>query len=208
MVGIYDRIATSSELEELLAVEALTNPRVYEEAGDLRKTRPEDRITGPGATPIMASFAYTGPSRFSDGTFGVYYAAHDDETAIAESLYHTEKRLREWREPSIDVDKRIYAADVRGRFDDVRARKGRGRMGLSDPSSYAASQRYARRLYEKNELDGVVYRSVRRLEGECVAVFRPRSVSNCRVHRYVQFRWDGRRIVAVVDLANIRRYEL
>lgn len=202
-VSVYDRIADPKNFEALLELEALTNPRAREEAGDFRKVRIEDRISGPGTTPIMASFAYSGASRFCDGTYGVYYAAREYETAIAESLYHTEAFLRATNEPSIDVDKRVYTAAIAGAFDDIRMKTVRSK--LYDRDDYAYSQRYARKLYEANRVDGIVYRSVRRVQGECVAAFRPRCVSNARVLKYVQFRWDGTRIVATADLSEIRR---
>lgn len=201
-VSVYDRIADAKNFEALLELEALTNPRAREEAGDFRKVRPEDRISGAGTTPVMASFAYAAASRFCDGTYGVLYAAHDYETAIAESLYHTEEFLRATSEPSIDVDKRVYAAAIAGRFDDVRSKSPRSK--LYDPNDYGYSQRYARKLYEANDVDGIVYRSVRRPDGECCAAFRPRSISQIHLYRYVQFRWDGNRIIGTADLSEIR----
>ena len=152
----------------------------------------------------MASFAYSGASRFCDGTFGVYYAAFDEETAIAETRYNTEKRLREWREPSIDVDKRVYVGAIAGEFEDLRA------WPLSDPvyhpENYGASQAYATSLYAEDRADGIVYQSVRHAGGENIVAFRPRVVSHVRIAKYLQFRWDGNRIVAVTELTNIRAY--
>jgi hypothetical protein len=199
-VSVYDRISNARNFQSLLEVEALTNPRLREEAGDYRKVRPEDAIAGEGATPIMASFAYSGPSRFSDGTFGVYYAAHELQTAIAESRYWTERFLRATNEPSIDVDKRIYRARVRGSYDDLRARSKRS--ALYDPDSYERSQAYARSLYERNRVDGIIYNSVRRDGGTCVCAFRPRLISKCRIAGYIQFRWDGNRITAAAKIAS------
>ena len=103
-VSVYDRITDAANFATLLEIEALTNPRAREEAGAFRKVRPADAIAGPGTTPIMASFAYSGPSRFCDGTYGVYYAGREEETAVAESRYHTEAFLRATAQPSIDVD--------------------------------------------------------------------------------------------------------
>jgi hypothetical protein len=199
-VSVYDRITNASNFQAVLEVEALTNPRLREESGDYRKIRPEDAIAGEGATPVMASFAYSGPSRFTDGSFGVYYAGHEEETAIAESRYWTERFLRATNEPSIDVDKRMYRARVRGQYDDLRGRSKRS--ALYDPDSYARSQAYARALYEKNRVDGIVYNSVRNQGGTCVCAFRPRLISNCRIAGYIQFRWDGTRIIAVAKIAS------
>jgi hypothetical protein len=203
-VSVYDRISDAANFATLLEIEALTNPRAREEAGAYRKVRPEDLISGPGSTPIMASFAYSGPSRFCDGTFGVYYAAREEATGIAESRYHTEAFLRATRQPSIDVDKRIYTATIVGEFDDIRGRSMRSKLYAAALDDYGYSQRYAHGLYQKNRVDGIVYNSVRAAGGQCVAAFRPRSVSKARIRKHIQLRWDGRRIVGTVDLENIR----
>jgi hypothetical protein len=203
-VSVYDRISDAANFAALLEIEALTNPRAREEAGAYRKVRPADVIAGPGTTPIMASFAYSGPSRFCDGTYGVYYAGREEATAIAESRYHTEAFLRATMQPSIDVDKRIYAATIAGEFDDIRGRSMRSKLYAAAPDDYAFAQRYAHRLYDRNRVDGIVYNSVRNPGGQCVAAFRPRIVSKAHVRKHIQFRWDGRRITGVVDLVNIR----
>jgi hypothetical protein len=203
-VSVYDRIAGATNFATLLEIEALTNPRIREEAGAYRKVRPEDVVAGPGSTPIMASFVYSGPSRFCDGTYGVYYAAREEATAIAESRYHTEAFLRATHQPSIDVDKRLYVATIDGAFDDIRGRSLRSKLYAAAPDDYGYSQRYAHRLYARNRVDGIVYNSVRNPDGQCVAAFRPRIVSKAHIRKYIQFRWDGRRITGIVDLVNIR----
>lgn len=203
-MSVYDRITDAATIDAVLEIEALTNPRVREEAGAYRKVRPEDLVVGPGTTPVMASFAYSGPSRFCDGTFGVYYAAREEATAVAESRYHTEGFLRATRQPSIDVDKRIYAATIAGDFDDIRGRSMRSKLYAAALDDYAFSQRYAHALYAKNRVDGILYNSVRQPGGQCVAAFRPRSIGKARIRKYIQFRWDGRRITGVADLLNIR----
>lgn len=203
-VSVYDRISDAANFAALLEIEALTNPRVREEAGAFRKVRPDDVVTGPGSTPIMASFAYSGPSRFCDGSYGVYYAGREEETAVAESRYHTEAFLRATAQPSIDVDKRIYTAVIDGTFDDIRPRSMRSKLYAAAPDDYSYAQRYAHRLYDRNRVDGIVYNSVRAPGGQCVASFRPRIISNAHIRKYIQFRWDGRRIAGVVDLMNIR----
>lgn len=202
MVSVYDRIADTRNFQAVLEIEALTNPRLREEAGDYRKIRPADAITGPGSTPIMASFAYSGASRFTDGSYGVYYAAQQEETAIAESRFWTQAFLSATHEPSIDVDKRMYSARVRGTYDDLRGRSRRSRV--YDPDSYAYSQAYARNLYQKNNVDGIVYTSVRREDGQCVCVFRPKLITDCRIAAYLQFRWDGTRIIGMATITRIR----
>jgi hypothetical protein len=205
-VGLFDRIADPADLAGVLEIEALTNERVLDEAGVLALVRPEDRISGPGSTPIMAAFTHTRESRFTDGTFGVYYAARRRETAIAEVRFHKTVFLAATHEASIDLDMRLYAADVDGDFDDLRDRPTND--PLYDPASYAASQQYGRERYAAAGADGIVYRSVRddAPGAECVAVFRPRAITNCVTAAYLSFRWNGRAIVEVHVKAEMMRF--
>ena len=189
-VGIFDRIADPNDLEAVLAIEARTNDRILDEAGAITLVRKKDRVSGPGATPIMAAFTHTKPSRFSDGSFGVYYAARHLPTAISESQFHTERFYRATNESSADIDMRVYTARIGGSFDDLlNLASGDARL---DPDSYAASQDHARRISDADELDGVVYQSVRDHQHRpAVACLRPAAVRNCHSHSYLLYRWDG-----------------
>ena len=88
----------------VFAIEALANPRMRDELGELQLVPPEERVSGPGATPVMAAFTHLNPegSRFSDGSYGVYYAAHSLATAMAEVSHHRAVFLRRTDEPAID----------------------------------------------------------------------------------------------------------
>src|SRR3546814_4091279 len=79
----------------------MTNDRLRDEAGDLSLVPPEDRVAGPGTTPIMAAFTHlnTEGSRFTDGSFGVFYAGLTIETAIAETKHHRINFLAATDEP-------------------------------------------------------------------------------------------------------------
>ena len=205
-VSLFDRIADPADLEAVVAFESLTNERILDDAGDIRLVRPEDRIAGAGTTSIMAAFTHTRESRFSDGTFGVYYAALSRTTAIDEVCHHKTRFLSATNEESIDLDMRVYAADVQARCDDLRdAPPDDPRYA---PDSYADSQAYARDLHAANDADGVVYRSLRDRDrnGECVAVFRPRCITNCITAAYLGFRWDGHRIAEVYVREEIFRF--
>ena len=50
-ISLFENCVDPDLLDELYAVEALTNDRLREEAGELNLVRPEDRVTGPGSTP-------------------------------------------------------------------------------------------------------------------------------------------------------------
>lgn len=64
--------------------------------------------------------------------------------------------------------------------------------------NYSAGQHLARTL-RKDRSEGIAYDSVRHENGECVAVFRPRILSNCRQERHLCYVWDGYKIASVYE---------
>ena len=198
-VGLFDKVADLRDLEAVFLVEAMTNDRLREETGLLGLVPPEDRVSGPGTTPIMAAFTHPNPDgdRFTDGSYGVFYAAGSLATAIAETRYHRTRFLEATAEPAQEVDMRVYAVDLAGRLHDVR-RLRESHPALYHPSSYTASQALAARLRGAGS-DGIVYRSVRDEGGECAAVFRPRLLTGCRQERHLCYVWDGATIGTVYE---------
>lgn len=197
-VGLYDRVADPADLEAVFAVENLTNPRLRQEAGEISLVPPEDRVSGPGTTPIMAAFTHLNPdgSRFSDGTYGTYYACRSLETAVAESRYHREQFLMRTREGPIELDMRTYLADLAGDLHDIRGRKDLA--AVYDPGNYSAGQALGRELKALNS-HGVVYDSVRDPEGQCAGVFRPPVLSPCIQGPHFGYIWDGSKIATVYE---------
>jgi hypothetical protein len=197
-ISIYDRVADPADLDAVFAVENLTNPRLRQEAGDISLVPLDERVTGPGTTPIMAAFTHLDPegNRFSDGSYGVYYAARSLATAIEETRHSRARFLSRTLEAPIEVDMRTYLADVEGDLHDIR-----GRAELVDvyaPGSYAAGQALGLELKKINS-HGVAYDSVRHKGGECVGVFRPRILSNCIQGPHFCYVWDGARIKTVYE---------
>jgi hypothetical protein len=193
-VGLYDRIADPADLDVVFAVEALTNPRMRDELGQLQLVPPDERISGPGSTPIMAAFTHLNPegSRFSDGSWGVYYAAQDLDTAIAEVSHHRAVFLARTAEPAIDVDLRLVSATLDAALHDLRPLR-RSRPAVYDPAGYTASRPLGAALRAAGS-PGVLYHSVRRAGGLCAGVFRPRALKAAREAAHIALHWDGRRI--------------
>src|SRR3546814_5612167 len=73
-IGLFEKVADPDDLEAVFQIEAMTNDRLRDEVGVLALVPPEDRVSGPGTTPIMAAFTHLNPegSRFTDGSFGVF----------------------------------------------------------------------------------------------------------------------------------------
>jgi hypothetical protein len=147
----------------------------------------------------MAAFTHLNPqgSRFTDGTFGVYYAGDTLATAIEETKYRRTRFMSATNEVPMELDMRVYVADLAASLHDLRGRKAEFPL-VYHPENYSTSQHLAVTLREEGS-NGVAYDSVRREAGCCVAVFRPRLLANCRQERHLSYVWDGRRISNIYE---------
>lgn len=132
-----------------------------------------------------------GGGRFNGPERGAWYAGISLETAHAEAVHHRTEELAEISVFETRFHMRLYLADFDTAFHDVRADVPEN-LPLHDPVSYTASQVFARQLLDSGS-NGVVYRSVRKLGGECVACFRPSLVSRVRQDAHFEYRWEGDR---------------
>ena len=190
--GLFDRVASAADLDAIIELEGWTNDRLSAELGILHIIPREEWVTGrPMASVVMAAFCHphTGGGRFSGEDRGAWYAARRLDTALAESIYRRRQELDEVGVRDARMEMRLYWADFRGEFHDVRPRERRF-ASLHDPDSYARSQHFARRLFDAGS-HGIVYRSVRHPGGECLACFRPADVVNVRVAGHYEYRWEG-----------------
>jgi len=88
---------------------------------DLYCVPKEDWVTGPNASAVMTAFTHIGgPSRFTDGGYGVCFAALDGDTGVAETVFHAERFLRESAAPSIVFERRCYVGKITAALDDLR----------------------------------------------------------------------------------------
>jgi hypothetical protein len=188
-----------------VALRARTDPLLNALIQPALAIPPKDRVYGPGAGYVMAPFAYPspdgtrfGPPSLTADSFGVYYAARDEATAIEEVKYHRTAFLEAMRAPAQDLDFEVLKAPVKGaHFYDLRDRQ-RDFPDVYSPTDYSASQKLGVDLRGR-DADGIAYDSVRREGGECVAVFRPRCVGPARPVKQLIFRWDGAVITAVLE---------
>ena len=199
--GVFDRIASPDDLEALFAIESLTNARLRQELGQLDLVPKARRVSGPGTQPIMAAFTHLNPdgSRFSDGSYGVFYAARALDTAVAETMHHRGKFMAATREPAMKLEMRCYRTAIEGRLHDLR----KGWPAMLHPTDYGPPQALARELRASGS-DGVVYPSVRHDGGECVGVFQPDLVKPCVQAQHLVYSWDGERISAQYAVATLR----
>ena len=193
-IDLFERVTDAADLDAVLALESLTNDRVQAEVGRLDLIPPEDRLAGPGTSAIMAAFTHLNPdgSRFSDGNYGVYYAGNTLETSIAETRYHREQFMLATDQPPMELDMRVYLTDLDAQLHDIRGLRD-ALPAIYAADDYSASQALGRRLRDQNSW-GIAYDSVRHGGGECVGVFRPPALRNCRQERHLCYVWDGKRI--------------
>ncbi|MEX2109510.1 MAG: RES family NAD+ phosphorylase [Gemmatimonadaceae bacterium] len=204
-VDVFEDVADAADLAALLALRARTNPFLTERIAPALTIPAKDRVYGPGAGYVMAPFAYPspdgtrfGPPALAGNSFGVFYAARDEATAIAEVKHHRSIFLAATRAPAQDLDFEVLKAPVKGtHFYDLRGRQ-REYPKVYSPTNYSASQKLGVEL-RGQDADGIAYDSVRREGGQCVAVFRPRCVGPCRPVKHLIMRWDGEAIAAVLE---------
>ncbi len=179
-------------LQAIFELDAATNDRVLAEGQLLPGIGLEELVFAvPHAASVNAAFCHAHPlgSRFNGPDRGAWYAAFDLATSQAEVAFHKTVQLAEIGRFEDSVTYDDYLADFSASFHDLR--RARGLSACLDPESYVESQALAERLMEADSL-GVVYPSVRRAGGTCLACFRPALVSNVRRDRTYRFTWEGR----------------
>lgn len=194
-IHLFERLTADTTVwETLIALEQLTNPRARQEAGEISLVPPDQRVSGPGASYVMASFTHLNPkgSRFSDGTYGVYYAAAELVTAIAETIYHFEAFARAAHDPARREDMRVLLGTINAECDDVAQLDDGLKAKILDPNSYAQAQAFAKERRTAGS-NGICYPSVRRTGGTCVGAFMPKAVGIPRQERHLQYAWNGTR---------------
>jgi len=189
LVAIAD---DDAHLQALFELDAATNDRLLVQRHLLPGIGLEELIVGvPCATVINAAFCHAHPlgGRFNGPDRGAWYAAFELATSQAEVGFHHAVQLAEVGRFEDSVTYDDYLADFSASVHDLR--HARAFRTCLDPESYVASQTLAERLLDAESL-GVVYPSVRRAGGTCVACFRAALVGNVRRDRTYRFTWDGK----------------
>ena len=188
-IDLFEDIADPADCEALSSAEAKFNPRIRDSIGDLAKVPVARRVTGPGASWVMAPFVHCSPlrpGRFSDGSFGLYYAADSTEVALSETIHHHTKTMLATAEaPGWTSQFRELIGSVDAEFEDV--------SGLDDllhPDDYGASHVFGaeRRGAGSN---GIYWPSVRFAGGNCIAAFWPDVVPIPTQGGHFAYHWNG-----------------
>lgn len=197
-IDLFEDLADPADWPLLLAVESKTNPRIAETVGNLDLVPPDQRVSGPGASLLMAPFTHVStdrPTRWSDGTFGLLYLADTFDTALAETIHHFTRFMRATTEPPGWTSQfRELVIAVRVRAEVV----PKSRSDLLDPDDYRAAQAHgaARRAAG---VAALLWPSVRAPRGDSLALFRPDLCGLPVQARHLDYHWDGDRVDYVRD---------
>ena len=194
--------ATGPEFEALAALESDTNDRLLNEAGALALVPVDERIFGPGSTPVMAAFTHIGnDNRFNDASLGAYYAALSKKTAIAETRFHRQRFMAASNDPAGSVQMRCYSNYVANQvsLESLFAADFADFFGKS--TQYENSQAYAAERRSASAA-GFQYPSVRDAGGQCVVAFRPNALTTTVQCGHYEYFWNGQEIEQVFEMVS------
>jgi hypothetical protein len=195
-IDLFEDIADPADWALIISAERKTNPRLMETIGNLDLVPAARRVSGPGASYLMAPFTHASadrPSRFSKGAFGVFYVADRFDAALFETIHRHARFMAATNEaPGWTSQFREIVLDVNGRLQNLRG-PNPDFAPVFHPDDYSQSQILGSGLHAKNS-EGVVYPSQRLPQCECVGLFFPDLASNPRQGRHLDYHWNGDRV--------------
>jgi hypothetical protein len=203
--SLFDDVASHVEFEVLFAIQELTNPRIRNELGNLNRVPPQERPYGiRGCNYALGPFVHLNPtgSRFSNGDFGVYYAAEDAQTAIAETRHHQQHYFSgviglKFDRLTMRCLKTQFSASLR----DIRGEAFNAQVWY-DKDNYSAAQQLGATLKKNNEA-GITYSSVRIANKTCYALFSPGIINDIIQTTHYEYIWDGEKIVVALETMEV-----
>ena len=147
---------------------------------------------------IQWPFKHWQASRFSDGSFGVWYGSESVETTVYESAYHWYRGLLSdagFEQMAVIAERKVYWVACNAALLDFRQVTDNDRQpDLLHPSDYTFCQAVGSRIHREGH-PGLLTLSVRRPAGENLAIFNPAVLSNPRHHCQLSYRLEGGQIV-------------
>ncbi len=203
--SLFDDVANHDEFEILFAIQELTNPRIRNELGSLNRVPAEQRPYGiRGCNYALGPFVHLNPtgSRFSNGDFGVYYAAEDVQTAIAETRHHQQVYFSGVVGLKFDrLTMRCLKTQFTACLHDIRGDEYKNNSCyLKD--NYSAGQQLGSALKHEDK-DGLAYLSVRLPHKTCYALFSPIRIKDVIQTTHYEYIWDGEKILVALETTEV-----
>jgi hypothetical protein len=141
-------------------------------------------------------FKHWQKSRFSDGSFGVWYGCDCVETSVFETAYHWFYQfLRDAgfdKEPVVG-ERKLYEVACDAALVDLRPWAAKATSGLAHKTDYRHAQTVGTRLHREGH-PGLVTQSVRHATGQNFVVLNPAVLSNPRYQCQLTYRLEGGRL--------------
>jgi len=211
-IALFDDVADAAEFDALYQIQAMTNPRLLNEAGRIELIpRAEIPFGATGCSYAVAPFAHVSPegSRFSDGSYGVLYLAATMETALAEVQHH--QSLYWSNVPSLNYERFVFRG-LSCAFSEgwmVDATPVAMNDPIYDPDDYAEARRLGVAIKATGS-PGIRYNSVRLPGNRCWALMTPKPVISIVQTAHYEMVWNERitsvnKIVAPTPKSNAIR---
>ena len=145
---------------------------------------------------IAWPFRHWQASRFSDGSYGVWYGSESVETTVHESAWHWHRGLLTdagFERETVVAERKVYLVTCSAALLDFRQVTAKY-PELLHPTDYAYAQVAGARIHREGH-PGLLVQSVRRSGGENVAVFNPGVLSDPRLNCQLTYRLEGERII-------------
>ncbi len=194
-------------------LEAMTNDRHLLLQSRINLIPDNEIAIGSTASIVMAAFLHADEKggRFSSGKLGAWYGSLEIETALAETCYHSDRRLSlsedafpsriRMRELIANVDQQLI--DIRNRQTDF------PELYQLDPDRYQGSQEWADefrwpKTAEKPSENGIVYNSIRKKNGFNICIFWPTRI-NLPINQgdHYEYNWDKFGKSRILKLTNM-----
>jgi len=153
----------------------------------------------PPTPEILAPLIDACESRFSDGTFGIWYSALDEQTTISETLYWTYK----WWKKDIEAAKNPYVTDRKIFQAKIKTAKTYNLTSMAkefpelmhknDYTFCRSIGKYAK----ENSVEALLTLSVRHDGGICVPIFTPDIIEKIQFMRFYHYTFykDGQYLI-------------
>jgi hypothetical protein len=145
---------------------------------------------------ISWPFKHWQASRFSDGTYGIWYGSESVETTVYESAYHWYRGLLSdagFERMMVIAERKVYSVACNAALLDFR-KAADEHPDLLHPSDYVFCQSVGSRIHREGH-PGLFTQSVRRPTGENVAIFNADVLSNPRQNCQLTYRLEDDQIV-------------
>lgn len=191
-INLFEDLANPADWDLVAAAKAEADPAFWSAVGNLSNVPLGRRVGGSGSSWVMGPFVHCSkqyPSRFSDGSYGIFYAGNSEQVALAETIHHHAAFMLNASAASCWTSGfRILVGSIDRDLHDVDAV-----LGARDPDDYRLSQRAGKALRDAGS-DGLTWISARSPEGRCIGVFWPDVISIPILSASYSYHWDGARV--------------